>query len=257
MSGACRSGGDDVDDGDLIVRGRVPDQDQHLADGCRESAAHAGGEGEPRWLGANATITWTGACGVRTETSSERLDEPQPLRRCKMEGSPVALYRRPLHWPGLNTVTVPETTPGVPAAKSPILPDPNLGGFTTSNPAGALPHQHHPTEDNGSASGCSSRRRTARRSSPPRPRTSYQETLATVQTNTVYGFVQIPNAQIPRDINIVSFRILELPPGPGSSTASSPTATTRPRSRRARRRHDLRPARWMHVHRRSTTSPLR
>ena len=33
----------------------------------------------------------------------------------------------------------------------------------------------------------------------------YQQTL--LQTNTVYGFVRIPNTQIPRDLNIVSFRM--------------------------------------------------
>jgi hypothetical protein len=33
----------------------------------------------------------------------------------------------------------------------------------------------------------------------------YQQTL--LQTNTVFGFVRIPNMQIPRDLNIVSFRI--------------------------------------------------
>ena len=33
----------------------------------------------------------------------------------------------------------------------------------------------------------------------------YQQTL--LQTNTVYGFVRIPNPQIPRDLNIVSFRM--------------------------------------------------
>ena len=33
----------------------------------------------------------------------------------------------------------------------------------------------------------------------------YQQTL--LQTNTVYGFVRIPDPQIPRDLNIVSFRM--------------------------------------------------
>jgi hypothetical protein len=32
----------------------------------------------------------------------------------------------------------------------------------------------------------------------------YQQTL--LQTKTVYGFVRIPNPEIPRDLNIVSFR---------------------------------------------------
>ena len=158
---------------------------------------------------ANATITWTGASG-QNQTSSERLDE---LNRyvVKMEGSP-APYTGDLFMAGLNTVTVPETTPGVPAAKSPILPDPNLGGFTTSNPAGALP-PHQPTEE-----------RFGQRMFQPSPygqafvtsqtEDIYQETL--LQTNTVYGFVAVPNAQIPRDINIVSFRISSSYLRPGS-----------------------------------------
>ena len=33
----------------------------------------------------------------------------------------------------------------------------------------------------------------------------YQQTL--LQTNTVYGFVRIPDPQMPRDFNIVSFRM--------------------------------------------------
>ena len=42
----------------------------------------------------------------------------------------------------------------------------------------------------------------------------YQETL--LQTNTVYGFVQVPNSQIPPDFNIVSFRMNSQYVRPGS-----------------------------------------
>jgi hypothetical protein len=42
----------------------------------------------------------------------------------------------------------------------------------------------------------------------------YQKTL--LQTNTVYDFVAVPNTQIPRDINIVSFRISSSYLRPGS-----------------------------------------
>src|SRR5262249_50518435 len=81
-------------------------------------------------------------------------------------------------------------------------PNPNLGGFTSSNPPAALPKA--PTDEKFGA-----------RMYVPSPYgqafvTSqtldvYQQTL--LQTNTVYGFVRVPNSQIPRDLNIVSFRM--------------------------------------------------
>ena len=45
----------------------------------------------------------------------------------------------------LNTLTTPSTTPGNPSSKTAILPNPNLGGFTASNPPAALPKA--PTEE--------------------------------------------------------------------------------------------------------------
>jgi hypothetical protein len=158
---------------------------------------------------ADATYTWTDASG-KTQTSSEKLDE---LNRyvVRLEGD-TAPYTGDLFMAGLNTATVPQTTPGVPASKLPILPDPNVGGFTTSNPAGPLP-PHQPTEE-----------RFGQRTFLPSPygqafvtsqtQDIYQETL--LQTNTVYGFVAVPDTQIPRDINIVSFRISSSYLRPGS-----------------------------------------
>jgi hypothetical protein len=104
---------------------------------------------------------------------------------------------------GLNKVTTPSTTPGTQAAKAAILPNPNLGGFTASNSPAALPKTTVTDEKFG------------QRMFVPSPYGQafvvsqtldvYQQTL--VQSNTVYGFVAIPNAQIPRDLNIVSFRM--------------------------------------------------
>ncbi len=158
---------------------------------------------------ADATYTWTDSSGT-TQTSTEKLDE---LNRyvVRLDGA-MAPYTGDLFMAGLNTATVPETTPGVPASKSPILPDPNVGGFTTSNPAGPLP-PHQPTEE-----------KFGQRMFLPSPygqafvtsqtEDIYQETL--LQTNTVYGFVAVPDTQIPRDINIVSFRMSSSYLRPGS-----------------------------------------
>ena len=46
----------------------------------------------------------------------------------------------------------------------------------------------------------------------------YQQTL--LQTNTVYGFVRVPNPQIPRDLNIVTVpHQQQIPPPRRASTA--------------------------------------
>ena len=116
-------------------------------------------------------------------------------------GDALALYGRSVHGEPEYAHT-PSNTPGNPSSKTAILPNPNLGGFTASNPPSALPKA--PTEE-----------KFGQRMYAPSPYgeafvTSqtldvYQQTL--VQTNTVYGFVRIPDPQIPRDINIVSFRM--------------------------------------------------
>ena len=135
----------------------------------------------------------------------------QPTRRNKLEESnkytvklqgTLAPFTGDQFMASLNTLTTPSTHLGNPASKTAILPNPNLGGFTASNPPGALPKT--PTEEKFGA-----------RMYVPSPYgqafvTSqtldvYQQTL--LQTNTVYGFVRIPDPQIPRDLNIVSFRM--------------------------------------------------
>jgi hypothetical protein len=134
-------------------------------------------------------------------TASGKFDESYKYT-VKMEGT-LAPYTGDLFMASLNTLTTPATTVGNPSSKTAILPNPNLGGFTTSNPPSALP-KTAPTEE-----------KFGQRMYVPSPYgqafvTSqtldvYQQTL--LQTNTVYGFVRIPNVQIPRDLNIVSFRM--------------------------------------------------
>jgi len=135
------------------------------------------------------------------ETPSLKLDESYKYT-VKLEGA-MAPYTGDQFMAGLNTVTTASTTPGTPGSKSAILPNPNLGGFTTSNPPAALPKTPVTEEKYG------------QRMFVPAPYGQafvisetldvYQQTL--VQSNTVFGFVAIPNAQIPRDLNVVSFRI--------------------------------------------------
>jgi hypothetical protein len=134
------------------------------------------------------------------QDASYKLDESIKYT-VKMQGT-LAPYTGDQFMATLNTLTTPSATPGNPSTKMAILPNPNLGGFTTSNPPSALPKA--PTEEKFGA-----------RMFVPSPYgqafvTSqtldvYQETL--LQTNTVYGFVRIPDPQIPRDYNIVSFRM--------------------------------------------------
>jgi hypothetical protein len=134
-------------------------------------------------------------------TASLKLDESNKYT-VKMQGT-LSPFTGDQFMAGLNTVSTPSTTPGTPAGKSAILPNPNLGGFTSSNPPGQLPKTPVTDEKFG------------QRMYVPSPYgqafvTSqtldvYQQTL--VQSNTVYGFVAVPNMQIPRDLNVVSFRI--------------------------------------------------
>lgn len=150
--------------------------------------------------GDKFSYDWTDDSG-KQNTPSLKLDESNKYT-VKMQGT-LAPYTGDQFMANLNTVTTPSTTPGTPGAKSAILPNPNLGGFTTSNPPGQLPKTSVTEEKFG------------QRMFVPSPYgqafvTSqtldvYQQTL--VQSNTVYGFVAVPNAQIPRDLNIVSFRM--------------------------------------------------
>jgi hypothetical protein len=154
-------------------------------------------------LGAGYEHTQTVVSNDSTtdQTASMKLDESYKYT-VKMEGS-MSPYTGDQFMANLNTVTTPSTTPGTPGSKSAILPNPNLGGFSTSNPPAALPKAAVTEEKFG------------QRMFVPSPYGQafvvsqtvdvYQETL--VQSGTVYGFVAVPNAQIPRDINVVSFRL--------------------------------------------------
>jgi hypothetical protein len=150
-------------------------------------------------IGGGFSYAWNSGDGAQT-TSSNKLDESNKYT-VKLQGT-LAPTTGDLFMANLNTVTTQSTTAGTAASKIAILPNPNLGGFTSSNPPAALPKA--PTEE-----------KFGQRMFEPSPYgqafvTSqtldvYQQTL--LQTHTVYGFVRIPNTQIPRDLNIVSFRI--------------------------------------------------
>ena len=138
---------------------------------------------------------------ITQDTASIKLDESNKYT-VKMEGT-LSAFTGDQFMANLNTVTTPSTTPGTPGAKSAILPNPELGGFTTSNPPGQLPK------------GSVTEEKFGQRFFVPSPYgqafvTSqtldvYQQTL--VQSDTVHGFIAVPNLQIPRDLNIVSFRM--------------------------------------------------
>jgi hypothetical protein len=135
------------------------------------------------------------------QTATSKYDESHKYT-VKLQGT-MSPYTNDLFMSTLNTLTTPSNTAGNPASKTAILPNPNLGGFTTSNPAAALPKTATTEEKYG------------QRMFQPSPYGQafvlsqtldvYQQTL--LQTNTVYGFVRVPNAQIPPDFNIVSFRM--------------------------------------------------
>jgi hypothetical protein len=147
------------------------------------------------------THTSVSSDSTNEQTASMKLDESYKYT-VKTEGT-MSPYTGDQFMANLNTVTTPSTTPGTPGSKSAILPNPNLGGFSTSNPPAALPKTAVTEEKFG------------QRMFVPSPYGQafvvsqtldvYQETL--VQSGTVYGFVAVPNAQIPRDINVVSFRL--------------------------------------------------
>ncbi len=147
------------------------------------------------WASANTTN------GQALATDATQKLEESKKYTLKMQGT-LSPYTGDQFMASLNTLTTPSNTPGNPSSKTAILPNPNLGGFTASNPPSPLPKA--PTEE-----------KFGQRMYVPSPYgeafvTSqtldvYQQTL--VQTNTVYGFVRIPDPQIPRDINIVSFRM--------------------------------------------------
>ena len=135
------------------------------------------------------------------QTASNKYDESHKYT-VKLQGT-MSPYTSDLFMSSLNTLTTPSNTAGNPASKTAILPNLNLGGFTNSNPPSTLP-KTAPTEE-----------KYGQRMFQPSPYGQafvlsqtldvYQQTL--LQTQTVYGFVRVPNTQIPPDFNIVSFRM--------------------------------------------------
>ena len=123
------------------------------------------------------------------KTATNKLDELNKYS-VRLEGA-LAPFTGDTFMASLNSLSVPSTTVGASASKTPILPNPNLGGFTTSNPPGALP-KTAPTEE-----------RFGQRMYVPSPYgqafvTSqtldvYQQTL--LQTKTTFGFIRVPNKQ--------------------------------------------------------------
>jgi hypothetical protein len=152
-------------------------------------------------LAAGITVSGGSGTGNTTQqTASEKLDEGHKYT-VKLDGT-MAPYTGDSFMAGLNSLSVATTTVGASASKTPILPNPNLGGFTGSNPPGALPKTV--TEE-----------RFGQRMFVPSPYgqafvTSqtldvYQQIL--LQTNTTFGFLRVPDPMIPRDLNILSFRM--------------------------------------------------
>jgi hypothetical protein len=132
-------------------------------------------------------------------TATNRVDD---LARytVKLQGTPIPVTND-LFMANLNTLTTTSTSSG--SSKTAILPNPDLGGFTASNPPAQLPRVPVPDEKYGSRMFRPSPYGQAFVSSQTVD--VYQQTLR--QTGTVYGFARIPNAQIPRDVNIISFRM--------------------------------------------------
>ena len=77
-------------------------------------------------------------------TSSDKLDESNKYT-VKMQGT-LSPYTGDQFMGSLNALSTPNTTVGVSSSKTAILPNPNLGGFTSSNPPGQLP-KTAPTEE--------------------------------------------------------------------------------------------------------------
>jgi hypothetical protein len=155
-------------------------------------------------VGISAGLTISGGSGTGTttqETATEKLDEGHKYS-VRMEGT-MTPYTGDGFMANLNSLSVPSATVGTPASKTPILPNPQLGGFTTSNPPGALP-KTTVTEE-----------RFGQRMFVPSPYGQAFVTSTTVdvyqqillQTNTTFGFIRVPDPQIPRDLNILSFRM--------------------------------------------------
>lgn len=135
------------------------------------------------------------------DTSTLKFDESNKFT-VKLQGT-LAPITNDNYMSYINTLTNTQNTVGTTATKTPIITDPNSGGFTSNTGFGALP-KTLPTEEKFGA-----------RMYVPSPYGTafvtsqtldvYQETL--VQSKTVYGFIEIPSPNIPPDNNILSFRI--------------------------------------------------
>ena len=153
-------------------------------------------------ISAGITVSGGSGTGNTTQrTATEKLDESHKYT-VRMQGT-MAPYTGDSFMASVNSLSVPSATVGTPASRTPILPNPQLGGFTTSNPPGALP-KTTVTEE-----------RFGQRMFVPSPYGQVFVTSTTVdvyqqillQTNTTFGFIRVPDPQIPRDLNILSFRM--------------------------------------------------
>lgn len=152
-------------------------------------------------LAIGAKLEWVQSiAGTSQSASSSKLNESNKYT-VKLEGS-LAPTTGDLFMSNLNSLTTPSTT-GNPSSKTAILPNPDLGGFTYSNPPAALPHKPQTDEKFGSPVFVPSPYGQAFVTSQLLD--VYQQTL--LQTGTVYGFVRIPNPQVPPDLNIIPFRM--------------------------------------------------
>lgn len=153
-------------------------------------------------LSGASSYTTTQSSGSTAElTPNNKLDESNKYT-VKMQGN-LSPRTGDLFMSNLNALITPSNTIGNPSSKTAILPNPQLGGFTASNPPGQLPKTLPTDEKFGQPMFAPSPYGQAFVTSQTLD--VYQQTL--IQSNTVYGFVRVPNTQIPRDLNIVSFRM--------------------------------------------------
>jgi len=152
-------------------------------------------------LGLSGKFEWVQSSASTTDTTSTNKLTETNTYVVKMEGS-LAPTNGDLFMSNLNALTTPSTT-GNPATTTAILPNPDLGGFTASNPPTALPTKPPTDEKFGSLVFIPSPYGQAFVTSTLLD--VYQQTL--LQSGAVYGFVSVPNTQVPPDLNIVPFRI--------------------------------------------------
>ena len=141
-----------------------------------------------------------GGAWTTQNTSTNKLDESNKYT-VKLTGS-LAPVTGDLFMSSVNALTTPSTTSN-PASKTAILPNPNLGGFSSSNAPTALPAKPQTDEKFGSPVYVPSPYGQAFVRS--KLLDVYQQTL--VQTGTIYGYVRIQNEQVPPDLNIIPFRM--------------------------------------------------